>query len=144
MGLLAFSTTGIWAPPPNTVTQSLLLSGWPTMRNSSLLLWVAKPWTNRLRKTAVRISQSSTAKPGWFSSPAELNRRHRDAIPTERDEYHPKVILQITNRILFGFSLQPRYLATEQERCWAELTLPCWRFCRAASETAAHSDTQFQ
>lgn len=29
----------------------------------------------------MRISQSSIAKPGWLSSPAELNRRIREAIP---------------------------------------------------------------
>lgn len=83
-GLMGFSMTGIRAPPPKTLTQSLLLRGWPTMRNNSLLEWVAKPWTNKLRKTAVRISQSSTAKPGWFSSPAALDKRIREAMPGEK------------------------------------------------------------
>lgn len=69
------------APPPNTVTHSLLLRGWPAMRNNSPPQWVARPWTNRLRKTAVRISHSSTARPGWLSSPAEFRRRIREAMP---------------------------------------------------------------
>ena len=77
---------GTCAPPPNTADHIFSFRGWATIRNSSLLECVASPWMNRLRYTAVRISQSKTVSPDWASSPEEFKSWIRKFIPSTNNK----------------------------------------------------------